>query len=188
MIWLAFASASLLAATACRGFPFPWRAEERMAAGAEAPPRTELLLQDIRYDGRSLSGRLLLSPVEGRLQVDKRLIESAALSTKSVTDCATGQPVEFMVMDVFARPPQQEEVLVLEPGYWYGKDIRLPLFAETPDGGRSPECIEAELVFHALGGKTAARLQVRAERAARPSADAGIPVDADAGMPADAGR
>lgn len=148
---------------------------ERMAAGgAEDPPRAEVMLQDTRYDGWTLSGRLLISPVEGRLRLDKRLIESASLSTKAVKDCATGQPVEFLVVDVFARHPQEEDVLVLDPGYWYGKDIRIPLFAETPSRRRSPECIEAELVFHALGGKAATHLHVRAEQL---SVDAGPPVD-----------
>jgi hypothetical protein len=171
MTWLAVASASLCVVTACRGVPAPGR------AGSEEPSRLELVLQDIRYDGETLSGRLLLSPVDGRLRVDKRLIESASLSTRSVTDCATGQPVEFLVMDVFARRPQEEDVLLLAPGYWYGKNIRIPLFVETPNGRRSPECIEAEIVFHALGGKTAAHLRVRAERAARSAADAGPPAD-----------
>lgn len=194
MTWLACAAASLLAATACRGFPLPWGSEAGTADEAEAPPRTELLLQDIRYDGQTLSGRLLLSPLEGRLRLDKRLIESATLTTKSVTDCATRRPVEFMVMDVFVKHPQPEDVLILEPGYWYGKDIQLPLFAEAPDGGRGPECIDAELQVHALGGKTAARLQVRVERAARSPADAGLPGDAgvpgalDAGLTVDGGR
>jgi hypothetical protein len=156
--------------------------------GAEDSPRAEVMLQDTRYDGQTLSGRLLISPVEGRLRLDKRLIESASLSTKAVRDCATGQPVEFLVMDVFARRPQEEDVLVLGPGYWYGKDIRIPLFAEILNGRRSPECIEAEIVFHALGGKAATRLHVRAERTERPSVDAGLPVDADAGLPVDLSR
>jgi hypothetical protein len=180
LIWLAFASAPLLGVIACKGFPFPWRTEpvpahasHDGAGSAEDFPRARLELQDIRYDGWALSGRLLVSAEEGHLRLDKRLIESASLSTNSVTDCATGQPVAFMVMDVFAKRPREEDVLILEPGYWYGKDIRIPLFAEIPGKPRGPECIEADMVFHALGGKTAARLHVRAESSPLPPADAG---------------
>jgi hypothetical protein len=78
-------------------------------------------------------------------------------------------------MDVFAKRPQAEDVLILEPGYWYGKDIRIPLFAEIPGRQRGPECIEADLVFYALGGRTAARLHIRAESSPLPPADAGMP-------------
>jgi hypothetical protein len=136
-----------------------------------------LELQDTRYDGWTLSGRLLVTPEEGRLRLDKRLIENAALSTNSVTDCATGQPVEFLEMGVRAKRPREEDVLILEPGYWYGKDIRLPLFAEIPGRQRGPECIEADLMFYALGGKTVGHLHVRAESSPLPPADAGLPDD-----------
>lgn len=187
LIWLAFASTPLLGVMACQGLPFPWRTEppaarapheESMDGGAEELSRARLELQDTRYDGWALSGRLLVNAEEGRLRLDKRLIESVSLSMKSVTDCATGQPVEFMVVDVFATRPREEDVLSLEPGYWYGKDIRLPLFAEIPGRPQGPECIEADLVFYALGGKTAGHLHVRAERTRPHPADAGLPVDA----------
>ena len=59
---------------------------------------------------------------------------------------------------------QPEDLLVLEPGYWHGKQIRLPLFAEEPDRPEGPTCIQAELSFHDVGGKPVARLRVRAER------------------------
>jgi hypothetical protein len=194
LIWLAFASAPLLGVMACQGFPFPWktepapahvRHEETSASGAEDIPRARVELQDIRYDGWVLSGRILVSPEEGRLRLDKRLIESVSLSMKSVTDCVTGQPVEFMVLDVFAKPPREEDVLLLAPGYWHGKDIRLPLFAEIAGRPQGPECIEADLVFYALGGKTAGQLHVRAERSQPLPVDAGLPTDA--GLPRDAG-
>jgi hypothetical protein len=81
--WFAFVCAPILGVMACKGFPLPWRAEpvpahvsHEGAGGAEDFPRARLELQDIRYDGWTLSGRLLVSPEEGRLRLDKRLIES----------------------------------------------------------------------------------------------------------------
>ena len=187
LIWPTFAFALLLTVTACKGFPFPWKSEPGVAHPDSAGrregetkdlPRTRLELQSLRYDGWTLSGRLLVSPEEGRLHLDKRLIASASLSTTSVRDCATGQSVEFMVIDVRAKRPQEEDVLVLEPGYWYGKDVRIPLFAETPDRQRGPECIEADMMFHALGGETVARVHVRAAITPQSPVDAGVAVDA----------
>jgi hypothetical protein len=134
--------------------------------------------QDIRYDGKGLSGRLLVSAVEHSLRLDKRLIESTALTTEAVADCATGKPLAVVVMDVYARRPSEEDVLTLQPGYWYGKEISVPLFTDNLHGPAGPECIEAEFAFRALGGETAARLRVRAERSGLPSQDAGTPPDA----------
>ncbi|ATB26617.1 hypothetical protein MEBOL_000045 [Melittangium boletus DSM 14713] len=90
---------------------------------------------------------------------------------KSVTDCSTGRPVEFMVMDVFAKPPREEDVLLLKPGYWYGKDIRLPLIAEAPDRQRGPACIRAEIEFHSLE-ETPTLIHVRAEIPVQPETEA----------------
>lgn len=152
----------LLGMTACRGFPFFWKTESTPADAQEDSARIRSELQDIHYDGWTLSGRLLVSPEEGRIRIDERLIESTALSIQSVKDCSTGQPVEFMVMDVAAKPPQPEDILVLKPGYWYGKDIRLPLVAEAPGKSRGPACIEADLLLNTLG-KATALIHVRAE-------------------------
>jgi hypothetical protein len=122
-------------------------------------------VQNIRFDGRTLFGRLLVSPVEGALRLDRRLIESIALSLKDVSDCATGQPLDYMVVDVLAPRPRDEDILVLQPGHWYGKDIRVPLFDEALATRQPvPECVTVELAFHALGGRIVARTRVRASR------------------------
>ena len=178
--WTAIASSALLGVTACKGFPLPWKSEPAsadarhegaLAGMSEEPAQVRLELQDIHYDGWSLRGRFLITPEAGSIRLDKRLIESTALSMKSVTDCNTGRPVEFMVMDVFAKPPREEDVLLLKPGYWYGKDIRLPLIAEAPDRQRGPACIHAEIEFHSLE-KTPTLLHVRAEIPARSETEA----------------
>ncbi len=108
---------------------------------------------------------------EGNVLLDKRLIESIVLTTESVVECETGRRLSFLEMDVLARLPRDEDLLLLEPGYWYGKDVRIPLF--TP-GLNGPEvaCIEAELTFHPREGG-AASLRVRGELSASAMGDAG---------------
>src|SRR5690349_6112533 len=109
---------------ACARFPLFWTG----SAGPVDPGRADagsayatIELQDIEYDGEAIRGRLLISAVEGMIRVDKRLIESISLSLRSVSDCASGQALYFMRAGVVAPPLREEEILALEPGYWYGK-------------------------------------------------------------------
>jgi hypothetical protein len=144
-------------------------------------------LQNVRYDGKELAGRLLVSPATESLCLDERFIEEFALVVNAVTECDTGRDPGFFVMDVLAPSLREEDILVLEPGYWYGKDVSLFLFSERVSGKPSPECIEVEFTFHALNFKNAARLRVRAVRNAQPLPDAGTPTGPsptpDAGAP-----
>jgi hypothetical protein len=121
--------------------------------------------QDLHYDGETLSGRFLVSAQDHELRLDRRLIPSISLNTESVSDCTTGKPLPFIVMDVLAPRPREEDLLVLEPGYWYGKEVRIPLFTESLQQQFHPACIDAEFTFRVLGGEAAARVRVRAERA-----------------------
>jgi hypothetical protein len=111
-----------------------------------------------------LSGRLLISPASANLRIDKRLIESFALSIDSVVECGTGTGLAYVIMDVFAPPPQETDILTLVPGFGYGKEVRLLLFASEATKQPLPQCFEAEIVYHALDVKNAARLHVRVER------------------------
>jgi hypothetical protein len=158
---LTFSPAALLLLVSCKGFPLFWSAG---MPPLEPPARAHVELQNVRYDGQTLSGRLLIAAEENRLRLDKRLIESVYLTTESISDCSTGQTLPFLVMDVLASRPREEDILVLKPGYWYGKDVSIPLFTESLSQQFHPACIDAEFSFHALGGETAARLRVRAER------------------------
>ncbi|MBN1208864.1 MAG: hypothetical protein JXB05_28655 [Myxococcaceae bacterium] len=134
--------------------------------------------QDIHFDGETVSGRLLIGVAGGRLRLDERIIESIHLTTEAVAECATGRPLPHIVMDVLAPPPREEDILELAPGYWYGKEVRLPLLESRRAPEQAPECIDAEFQFRALGGSPTARLRVHAVRAAPPSGDAGPPMDA----------
>jgi hypothetical protein len=139
-------------------------------------------LQNIDYDGEVLRGRLLISAVQGIIRIDKRLIENISLSLKGVSDCASGQELYFIKAGVVAPPLREEEILALEPGYWYGKDVRIPLFDQhlVESQGR-PGCIDVELMLHVLEGR-GAHLRVRATRPPSSGVDSGASAP-DAGTP-----
>jgi hypothetical protein len=187
---LTLALSALLLLAACTGFPFWGRAapDHQKAksvyetgsndGGAESQALARVELENAHYDGRMLKGRLLVGASDRSLALDKRIIESIYLTTESVLNCATGQKVGFVVMDVYAQRPREEDILILEPGYWYGKDVSILLFSEEPLGQSTPPCIEAEFAFRAMGGKAAAILRVRAMRDAQAVPDAGVYLDA----------
>jgi hypothetical protein len=163
--------ASLLILTACKGLPFFWRTEPGtdIHDPAQAPGQIALEWQEVRYDGWSLSGRLLVGAVGRSLRLDKRLIQTVSIYVRSVSACDSGQPVRFLRMDYFPPRAREKDLLVLEPGYWYGTRIDFKLFDEQyhgPSGG--PECIDAELVFKALAGQPLTRMRVRATRTPQP--------------------
>lgn len=148
--------AALLLLGACANFP--WAGGEQvppLAPGAAKPDNSRAVveLQNIDYDGGSLRGRLLISAEGGALHLDKRLMENVALSVRGVADCVSGQELYFIKAGVIAAPLREEDLLVLKPGYWYGKQVYLPLFDQSllKSQGR-PQCVDVELVFNPLQG------------------------------------
>jgi hypothetical protein len=189
MKWLVRATALLLTLMGCTGFPLVSQEAADHSADAAGKvsaisgdfTQARLELQNISFDGEKLYGRLLVGPTKAKLRIDKRLIESFDLEVDSVVECNTGAGLAYVIMDVLAPPLKEEEILTLAPGFWYGKDVRLFLFAEHATKQPLPQCVEAEIVYHALDVKNAARIHVRAERTPPPSLiDAGTP---DAGAP-----
>jgi hypothetical protein len=176
--------ALLLTLAGCKGMPFfsrtstdPSGAEESVRSVDGAYARAKLEMQDISFDGEDLHGRLLISPIGTELRIDKRLIESSALTVDSVVQCDTGEALPYVIMDVYAPAPREEDILILKPGFWYGKEIRIFLFAEHATHQPNPQCFEAEIAYHALDVKNVARVHIRAERSPPPSPDAGVPIE-----------
>jgi len=175
---VALTSAALLLLVSCKGVPLLGLfGKEPVPEGAATTPpaRVRVELQDIRFDGQQLSGRLLLTVEENSLRLDKRLLESVHLTTESVRDCGTGQALPFVVMDVLAPRPRQEDTLVLHPGYWYGKDIRVPLFTESLSQRFHPHCVDVEFSFHPSGAAPVVPLRIRAVRP--PTLEGDMPLD-----------
>jgi hypothetical protein len=142
---------------------------------------------DIRYDRQTLSGRILVSALGGDLRLDRRLLSSASVNVDAVSECETGAPVSFLMVDSFPPAPRSEDLLILEPGYWYGTEVRFPLFSERLMGRPGPDCIEADVSLLSFGGRPVGHTRIRAARAPQSSPDAGTPEDlgssTDAGSP-----
>jgi len=94
----------------------------------------------------------------------------------------TAAEVPFWYADWFARSPRTRDLLRLEPGEWYGREVRFLFFPRErlPDGG--PGCIDAyfairpEPVEHP---KWESPLVVHAEHV---TPDSGIEARPDAGI------
>ncbi|MCY1047460.1 hypothetical protein OV208_39545 [Corallococcus sp. bb12-1] len=140
--FLAALATSLMLTPGCRRIVPP---QETSVPAAPARPLIEF--QSPHYDGKALAGRLLVGSEEGTLTLDRRLIENSSVEVVAVLDCATAQPVEFLVADRFPPPAREEDLLRLEPGYWFGTQVDFPLFDEQLNGKPGPDCIEITLSF-----------------------------------------
>lgn len=179
-------AASLLLLAACTGFPFFGRKSSSSRRGttqddgaveSKVPPRAVMEIQDIQYDGWTLSGRLLVSPETGPLRLDRRLVSWFDVEITRVVDCQYGASVTAIHADVFSTLDRAENLLILQPGYWYGATVRFGLFDEHFTG-LGPECVEADIILLSFDGKRVARQRIRAERPPVPAPavpDGGIP-------------
>ncbi|MBZ4375191.1 hypothetical protein NR800_34190 [Corallococcus interemptor] len=128
--------------------------------------------QHAGFDGQTLSGRLLLGTSSGSLCLDRRLIESHTLTVERVLDCASGQPLPLLDVDVRTPPRREEDLLLLKPGQWYGRDVSVPLFPQSATGQPGPACVDVELSVHALDAANLAKPRLRVTRAPAPESEA----------------
>lgn len=192
--WLKLAVAALLSMAACAGFPLLGEGEPQGTGARDggaalsvdgAQPQAVMEMHEVQYDGKTISGRLLISPKMGSLRLDKRLLSTIDVSVYAVWDCE-GKPTEFMMVESVARPAREEDLLILKQGYWYGKTIRLPVFG-TYITGAGPACIDADLSLLSFDGRPLGTLRVRAEQRITQTADGGsiesLPPALDGGLP-----
>ncbi len=184
MIRLILVSLAVLALAACSGLPFFGKRAthqarcsdkaSKLADDARDYSRANLEVHDIRYDGRYLFGRLLISPVGGPLRLDRRLIATKDVDVESVRDCSTGERINHMKVDIVPPGTCEEDALILEPGYWYGGEVRFALF--SPEfTGMGPECIEVGFALLSFDRKFVGHTFARATRALAQSVDGDVP-------------
>jgi hypothetical protein len=180
------AAALLLSLSACAGFPFLARSvgnastSDAPAGARPSSSRALVEMQNIGFDGEALSGRILVGVEEGTLTLDQRLVVNASLQVRSVTDCATGQSVDFLLDDSFPAPAREEDVITLSPGQWYGANVRFMLFDRAFTQKSPPDCIKADIWLRTADGQLAGQLAARAEwNSRREVPDAGEATKAD---------
>lgn len=165
----------LMGLSACQGSPFsrarPGSDTQAATCPAHETATTRVEFQHTGFDGQTLSGRLLLGTLSGSLCLDRRLIESHTLTVERVLDCASGQPLPFLVVDVRTPPRREEDILLLGPGQWYGRDVSIPLFPQPASGQPGPGCVDVELSVHALDAANIAKPRLRVPRATAPESE-----------------
>lgn len=124
----------------------------------------KLEFQGLEHDGNFLYGRFLIGVEEGRVRLDKRLVENVSVTVESVWACDTHEEVPFIFADYLTRPPTHEHLLVLEPHHWYGADLRFLLLSERYTGELGPPCIEVEFSLRSFESHLLARKSFRAWR------------------------
>jgi hypothetical protein len=143
-----------------------------MKAEARVPPQVRLEVQDIQYDGVELSARVLVSPESGPLRLDRRLIPGFDVELWGVSDCKYGA-VGSIRVDGLVPPARPEDLLVLEPGFWFGRTVQFAPFDTRL--GLGPECVEAYIRLFSFDGKPVARQRIRAVRPPTRTEDGGVP-------------
>lgn len=145
-------------------------------------PRIEV--DHVRYDGRDLAGRLLVTAVDGGINIDRRFIENAAVTVRETYDCDTGRPVEFLLIDSFPPPPGGQDLILVTPGKWYGAEVSFSLFDERLNQQDGPACVRASIDLLVYRGADRSTERFRFDMTARKEspdgggADAGVEVDA----------
>lgn len=165
----------LLLTMSCAGFPFWQRHSPSEVADDSTPAQVKTELGEPRFDGYELTGRFMIGVLEGSIRLDKRLVEEVSINLESVKDCASEQSVSVLIADRFPPPATQDDLLILEQGYWYGADVYFPLFIERPGTQPGPECIEVSFLLRSFEGKVLAhtRAQVHREPRTSPEPDGG---------------
>lgn len=167
LTWLSIALACL---AGCAGL----RIREQLARARGAPIVT---VDRASFDGENLTGRLLITSDDaGYVVIDRRLSAHAIIVVDDVFDCDAGSPAAHIQADSVITSPRPEDLLSIEPGYWFGADFLLLVYAEDIMKKPPPECLEALLAVNfeaAAPGRNRPQLKVRAHLTPR---DGGEPV------------
>jgi hypothetical protein len=115
-----------------------------------------LRFENASYDGGLVSGTLLVGAVGGMVFVPAWSTEPYNFSLEDVSECGTHRKVRWAIADPVGNLPKRPPVIV-EPGYWYGKDVAYPLFRGT----NGPKCIEFTIAFLLEAQRPAAELRLR---------------------------
>jgi len=95
------------------------------------------------FDGEHLTGRLLISAEDaGYVVIDRRLPPLNIIAVDTVLECDGGATVDYIAADAVTTSPRPEDLLIVEPGYLFGRDFSLFMYDERVVKAPPPECID----------------------------------------------
>lgn len=90
-----------------------------------------ILLIDPKYDGTSISAILLIKG-DPSILLDPRLVDYVHIDIRRIENCS-GRSLSYRLADSFPKALSEDELLHLESGAIYGKNMRFRLFDDGPD-------------------------------------------------------
>jgi len=127
----------------------------------------ELRLGHVRYDGYALTALVLVGASgSGHVVFDRRMVKHLSVTFSQVLDCETHRRL-VAVGDDILRPVSAKNLLVLESGFWYGRQLEFELFPGEPSG---PECIDVDLTYYIVASEGSLRGETKRVRAMRRTA------------------
>jgi hypothetical protein len=136
-----------------------------------------IVVENPSFDGSHLTGRLLITSNDaGYVVIDRRFAEFSHIPLVDVRDCDGGRTIDYVQVCGIRFRTKPEDLLSIEPGYWYGIDFSFYVIdPERLSKVPPPDCIQVflslDLEAAAPGTKTT-RFMVQADLA-RP--DGGTP-------------
>lgn len=112
------------------------------------------------FDGKIMKGRVLLGASIETFSLDSRLVEDVGIEVRDIRACDKPDRLEYKAFDWVMDAPSPDQIVVLRPGYWYGRDVKFPLFDEQTKPGL-PDCFEGKMMAWTLDGRLAATLPIR---------------------------
>ncbi len=116
------------------------------------PPAVKIAFESVEFDGFQISGRLSVG-AEQQMAIDRRLELRAGAAP---VDCSTGLLLPMIAVDVAAPKPKDSDMVVLQPGEWFGKRTGFTLFL-----GRKGPAVACFEVFYSRSGSEGPEASVR---------------------------
>lgn len=160
------------------------------AEPAVAPGVLRVEVQNARFDGRYLEGRVLVGAAGGPVTLHNQPGAQPAVIVKKVLDCVNNEETHWIQGMSSPFSPRLTERLTLSDGEWHGSDVKLLVFAEEINKEPGPDCILATISVwpgaagneKPVPGEVVVRVTKTADAGSLPPApDSNLPVAADAG-------
>jgi len=134
-----------------------------------------LAFQYVQYDGRTLSG-LLLVGAQAPTVIDRRMVEDSSVGLASVRNSETREAFSPWIADRAMPEASGDDLITLRPGERFGRTVSFLVFAD-PDGTTvGPRCIDFEIFLILPEAGVWGPAATVSDRACQPTQKSPIPV------------